>query len=198
MYQTEIRRKSKSEEDIARDKKRRDLTRYQVHIINNPLLPSEAFLVTEGTRFPTVLLKDQLSEVLGGKKKRFLDATYKGWLKFNDKEELYFETVQDAVPIRTFPLDRSEKQQGLIELFQKPKRNDEDEIDSRRYIAGIDVVDKAKSTTDSLPSIIVFDRITKTIVENTQGVQMTQSFSTKFVDVCLCTIRLQVCTSRTL
>ena len=157
------------EEDIARDKKRRDLTRYQVHIINNPLLPSEAFLVTEGTRFPTVLLKDQLSEVLGGKKKRFLDATYKGWLKFNDKEELYFETVQDAVPIRTFPLDRSEKKQGLIELFQKPKRNDEDEIDSRRYIAGIDVVDKAKSTTDSLPSIIVFDRITKTIVAEYTG-----------------------------
>jgi hypothetical protein len=157
------------EEEGFRDKRRNDLIRYQTHIINNPLLPSEAFLVTEGTRFPTVLLKDQLSEVLGGKKKRFLDASYKGWLKFNDKQEVYFETLQDKLPIRSFPLDRSENKKGLVELFQKPKKDEEGNIETHRYIAGIDVVDKAKSTTTSLPSIIVFDRLTRTIVAEYTG-----------------------------
>jgi hypothetical protein len=157
------------EEDLLRESRKKDLTRYQVHIINNPIVPSEAFLVTEGTRFPTVLLKDQLSEVLGGKKKRFLDASYKGWLKFNDKQEVYFETVQDKLPIRSYPLDQSEDKRGLVEVFQKPKADENGNIETHRYIAGIDVVDKAKATTSSLPSIIVFDRLTRTVVAEYTG-----------------------------
>jgi hypothetical protein len=157
------------EEDHLRESRKKDLTRYQVHIINNPIVPSEAFLVTEGTRFPTVLLKDQLSDVLGGKKKRFLDASYKGWLKFNDKQEVYFETIQDKLPIRSYPLDQSEDKRGLVEIFQKPKTDENGNIETHRYIAGIDVVDKAKATTSSLPSIIVFDRLTRTIVAEYTG-----------------------------
>ena len=160
---------SNAEEDEIRAGKKKNLTRYQVHIINNPLYPSEAFLVTEGVRFPTVLLKDQLSEVLGGKLKRFLDASYKGWLKFDDKSDLYFDTLQDKTPIRTYPLDRQEDKKGLIEIFQMPKRDENDTVISNRFIGGIDVVDKARSTTNSLPSIIIFDRITRTLVAEYTG-----------------------------
>jgi len=158
-----------AEEAEIREGKKKDLTRYQVHIINNPLYPSEAFLVTEGTRFPTVLLKDQLAEVLGGKLKRFSDASYKGWLKFDDKSDLYFDTVQDKTPIRSFPLDKYEDKKGLIEIFQMPRRDEDDTVITNRYIAGIDVVDKARATTSSLPSIIVFDRVTRTIVAEYTG-----------------------------
>lgn len=160
---------ARAEEAEIREDKKKDLTRYQVHIINNPLVPSEAFLVTEGTRFPTVLLKDQLSEVLGGKLKRFSDASYKGWLKFDDRNNLYIDTVQGKEPIRSYPLDKYEDKKGLIEIFQKPKQDEDGNTLSNRYIAGIDVVDKAKATTTSLPSIIVFDRITKTIVAEYTG-----------------------------
>jgi len=157
------------EEDAIRQDKKKDQLSYQIHTINNPLLPSEAFLVTEGTRFPTILLKDQLADVLGGTKKRFLDASYKGWLKFNDKGDLYFDTIQDKEPIRSYPLDKAEDKKGMIEIFQMPRMDEDNNVISNRYIAGIDVVDKAASTTSSLPSIIVFDRLTKTIVAEYTG-----------------------------
>ena len=157
------------EEDHFRESKKGDLTRYQVHVINNPLAPSEAFLVTEGTRFPTLLLKDQLAEVLGGSKKRFLDAAYKGWIKIDDKDEMYFSSVQDKEPIRSFPLDKYEDKRSMVEVYQMPRKDEEGIVPGNRYIAGIDVVDKARSTTNSLPSIIVFDRLTKTIVAEYTG-----------------------------
>jgi hypothetical protein len=150
-------------------KKSPDPTVYQTEIINRPLLPSEAFLVLEGAFFPTLLLKEQLAEVEGGKYAKYLEASFKGHLSFNEKQELEFYTEQDKLPIRKYPLSKNDDKRGCIEIWVKPQKNPEGVIPRGTYIAGIDVVDKDKSTTDSLPCIVIMNRFTRQIVAEYTG-----------------------------
>ena len=150
-------------------KKSPDPTVYQTEIINGPMIPSEAFLVLEGAFFPTLQLKEQLAEVEGGKYVKYTDASFKGHLIFNEDNTLDFITVQDLKPIRKFPLNKNDDKQGCIEIWVKPQKNPEGVIAKGIYIAGIDVVDKDKSTTDSLPSIFIMNRLTRQLVAEYTG-----------------------------
>jgi len=167
------------EEEAIRKKKKGDKLSYQGHIVNNPIKPSEVFLVVEGGLFPTLLLKDQLAELLGGKLTYLVDSSYKGWIKFNERGEPIFETAQDGMPIRNFPLDKYDEKKGLVELFVKPVRNENGEVVKNRYIAGIDVVDKA--TGKSLPSIHILDMLTNRLVATYTGRTEEPKF---FYEVC--------------
>jgi hypothetical protein len=150
-------------------KKSPDPTVYQTEIINGPEVPSEAFLVLEGAFFPTLLLKEQLAEVEGGKYKKYQEASFKGHISFNTKNEPEFYTEQDATPIRKYPLSKNDDKRGCIEIWVKPQRNPDGIIPRGTYIAGIDVVDKDKSTTDSLPCILIMNRLTRQIVAEYTG-----------------------------
>lgn len=150
-------------------KKSDDPSVYQTEIINGPVVPSEAFLVVEGSYFPTLYLKSQLSELEGGKYKKFVESSFKGTLLFNEQNEVEFHTIQDAKPIRNYPLGRNESKEGCIEVWVKPQKNEEGVIPYGTYIAGMDVVDKARSTTNSLPSIFVMNRYTRQIVAEYTG-----------------------------
>jgi hypothetical protein len=114
-------------------------------------------------------LKEQLAEVEGGKYAKYMEASFKGHLSFNDKNELDFTTIQDAKPIRKFPLNKNDDKQGCIELWVKPQKNPEGVVPSHVYIGGIDVVDKDKASTSSLPSIFIMNRLTRQIVAEYTG-----------------------------
>jgi hypothetical protein len=150
-------------------KKSPDPTVYQTEIINRPLVPSEAFLVLEGAFFPTLQLKEQLAEVEGGKYSKYMEASFKGHLSFKEDGELEFYTEQDKLPIRKYPLSKNDDKKGCIEIWVKPQKNPEGVIPRGTYIAGIDVVDKDKSTTDSLPCIFIMNRFTRQIVAEYTG-----------------------------
>ena len=150
-------------------KKSTDPTVYQTEIINGPVLPSEAFLVLEGSYFPTLYLKDQLGEVEGGKYKKYMESSFKGNINFTNENTPEFDTVQDLMPIRDYPLSKVEAKEGCIEIWVKPQRNDEGVIPFGTYIGGMDVVDKAKATTSSLPSIFIMNRYTRQIVAEYTG-----------------------------
>lgn len=150
-------------------KKSPDPTVYQTEIINGPEVPSEAFLILEGAFFPTLILKEQLAEVEGGKYKKYQEASFKGHISFNDKNEPEFYTEQDAKPIRKYPLSKNDDRKGCIEIWVKPQKSPDGIIPRGVYIAGIDVVDKDKSTTDSLPCIMVMNRLTRQIVAEYTG-----------------------------
>jgi hypothetical protein len=150
-------------------KKSNDPSVYQTEIINGPVVPSEAFLVVEGSYFPTLLLKSQLAEVEGGKYKKYMESSFKGALVFNDKNQVEFSSIQDAQPIRNYPLSKLERKDGCVEIWVKPQTNDAGVVPYGTYIAGIDVVDKARATTDSLPSIMVMNRFTRQIVAEYTG-----------------------------
>jgi len=157
----------KSRRDTA--KSANDPTVYHTEIINGPIVPSEAFLVVEGSYFPTLLLKEQLSELEGGKLKKYKEGSFKGFLTFDKDSKVDFNSVQDAMPIHNFPLSKLEDKKGAIEIWVKPQKNDEGIIPYGTYIGGMDVVDKARSTTDSLPSIFVMNRYTRQIVAEYTG-----------------------------
>jgi len=150
-------------------KKSSDPTVYQTEIINGPMVPSEAFLILEGAFFPTLQLKEQLAEVEGGKYFKYTEASFKGHLSFTKDNEVEFITQQDAQPIRKFPLSRNDEKKGCVEIWVKPQKNDQGVVPRGMYIAGMDVVDKDKSTTDSLPSIVVMNRYTRQIVAEYTG-----------------------------
>lgn len=150
-------------------KKSSDPRVYQTEIINRPMVPSEAFLILEGSFFPTLQLKEQLAEVEGGKYTKYTEASFKGHLSFKETGELEFYTEQDAMPIRKFPLGKNEDKKGCIEIWVKPQKNSEGTVPRNVYIAGIDVVDKDRATTDSLPSILIMNRLTRQIVAEYTG-----------------------------
>lgn len=150
-------------------KKSDDPSVYQTEIINGPIVPSEAFLVVEGSYFPTLYLKEQLSELEGGKYKKYAESSFRGQLYFTDKNEVEFKTIQDAKPIRNYPLSKNDDKAGCVEIWVKPQHNDEGVIPYGTYIGGMDVVDKAKSTTSSLPSIFIINRYTRQIVAEYTG-----------------------------
>ena len=150
-------------------KKSNDSSVFHTEIINGPIFPSEAFLVVEGAYFPTLLLKEQLAEVEGGLYKKYQDSSFLGFLSFDKDSKVEFNTVQDAKPIKTFPLGKSENKVGTVELWVKPQKNDEGIVPYGTYIGGMDVVDKARSTTDSLPSIFIMNRYTRNIVAEYTG-----------------------------
>lgn len=162
-------------------KKSSDPRVYQTEVINRPMVPSEAFLVLEGSFFPTLQLKEQLSEVQGGKYTKYTEASFKGHLSFTETGELEFYTQQDAMPIRNFPLGKNEDKKGCIELWMKPQKNEEGIVPRNVYIAGIDVVDKDKASTDSLPSIIIMNRLTRQIVAEYTG---RASEAKEFYEIC--------------
>ena len=162
-------------------KKSPDPTVYQTEIINGPMLPSEAFLVLEGSFFPTLQLKEQLAEVEGGKYVKYTDASFKGYLSFNKEGELDFLTIQDAKPIRKFPLNKNDDKQGCIEIWVKPQKNSEGVIPKHVYIAGIDVVDKDRAGTNSLPSIFIMNRLTRQLVAEYTG---RRQEAKEFYEVC--------------
>lgn len=150
-------------------KKSNDPSVYQTEIINGPMLPSEAFLVIEGSYFPTLLLKSQLSEVEGGKYKKYMESSFRGALIFNEKNEVEFTSIQDAQPIRNYPLGKLERKDGCVEIWVKPQKNESGVVPFGTFIAGIDVVDKARATTDSLPSIMIMNRFTRQLVAEYTG-----------------------------
>ena len=150
-------------------KKSSDPSVYQTEIINGPMVPSEAFLVVEGAYFPTLLLKEQLSEVEGGKYKKYVESSFKGYLVEDENGIIDFVTAQHARPIRDYPLGKNDDKEGCVEIWVKPQKNVNGVVPSGTIIAGIDVVDKAKSTTDSLPSIVLMNKFTREIVAEYTG-----------------------------
>lgn len=144
-----------------------DPRKYQGLVINAPLVPSEAFLDPESSFFPAMLLKDHDGNMRANPEK-YLMPNYTGTLKYEDGV-LRWETDTSLTPIRDYPLQKGADKKGCIEIFVKPQSGPNGIPDSGRYIIGCDTVDKAASTTDSLYSVIVFDRWTGRIVAEFTG-----------------------------
>jgi hypothetical protein len=147
------------------------------HRVNSPRVPSDIFLVVDNSVFPTLEIKQQLHSLEGGAKSSLLEGSFKGWLKFTDNETLEFEVTTLDTPIRKYPFDGTDSEKkGAIEMWWPPVKSSSGEVDAQRYIIGVDVVDKAASTTDSLPSVIVYDRLMKRICAEYTGRTIKPSF----------------------
>jgi len=137
------------------------------HIAEKPICPAEAVLRTSGFYFPVAQLKKQLSEIETNKEK-YLDSNWVGTLEFDSELGiLQWKDDLNLQPLRDFP---SLVEEGAIEIFEKPQADASGRIPFGTYIAGIDPVDKEKTTyTESLGSILIMNRWTRRIVAEYTG-----------------------------
>lgn len=163
---TDVKRATAIVEQVRAEKaKSKDKTVLLKEMQNNPEKPSEAFLLTESAYFPTFELKEHLKEVLSNTSK-YLDSNWVGFVTYKSEENKYvWEDVQDIEPIRDYPLQ--EFLPGCMEMYAPPiylNAGGVEYIEPFRYIAGIDSYDKDDSTTKSLGSFFILDRLTDQIV----------------------------------
>lgn len=149
--------------EIEKARKTRRPEKYLGKIINHPKKLSDIFLSEHNNNFPTAELQERLGQVLSSKK--IQNASWRGDMVFTGTKTV-LKVSDVAYPIVDFPLPRNVDRKGCVELFAKPT----EEFGSiHRYVIGADTVDKADSTTDSLFSVLVFDRITRNVVAEWTG-----------------------------
>ena len=148
----------------------------------NAITIQDAIMRTEGTLFPVVELKDYLEEI-APKYKKMQETHYIGDL-IAKNNEIIWKPNATKFPITVFPLETTAgiDKAGAIEIFAMPQKNANGEIDSQRYIAGIDPVDddEAKYSV-SLTSIFIFDLFKDRIVAEYTG---RPKYADDFFEIC--------------
>lgn len=127
-----------------------------------PIVPQEAVMRTEGTIFPVADLKEYLSDIMPNLNS-FVAHHYTGRLVLKgDNFEL--DQFDDLQPIRDYPIKDNKNKEGCVEIFEKPIRSNGGTVQFGRYIAGCDPYDDDESGTNSLGSLFVMDLLTEKIV----------------------------------
>lgn len=135
---------------------------YDLEITQRPNTPAEAFLRVTGNRFPGADLLARLARL--EQDSRIKDADFIGELITNDEGKIEWKLNPKLTPITRFPLKTEDDAEGCIVIFEHPQIDEQGNTIPRRYIAGCDPYAQDKSTTDSLGSCIIYDRLTKRIV----------------------------------
>lgn len=156
-------------------KKSKSSSAIDLEMMNYPLKPSEMFINKLGNRFPIAELKEQLVEVQSNKRD-YEDKHWIGELIFTKDGSLKFEPKEASQVVRDYPVLDNKNKPGTIEIFEMPKRNQENEIFANRYFLGTDTYDDDDSTTNSLGCILVMDAWTKRIVAEYTGRRSTKEF----------------------
>jgi len=145
-----------------------------------PITPQEAVMLKEGSLFPTSDLKDIVADIMPNLQK-FVNPHHVGRLVINNDGVVDFVPNPDIQPIRDYPLKDVVNKEGCVEIFEMPMRGSDGKTMPLRYISGQDGYDDDASTTDSLGSIFIFDRLTDRIVAEYTGRPKT---AYEFYEVC--------------
>ncbi len=153
-----------------RETKKGNPSAFRDAVTQYPITPSEAFLVTSGNMFPTMLLNERLAELKSNPQK-YAESSWIGNLAVNEEGELRFNTVDNVVPLRDYPLKKRPDDDitGCIEIFEQPQKDNDGKVFPRRYIVSIDPYDDDYSTTDSAGCAFVYDRFSRRIVAEYTG-----------------------------
>jgi len=137
------------------------------YIQYNPITPSEVFLRTNVNIFPVSEIKEWLADL--EVKQIYQDAEMVCELIFDEDGNIKPSINKDLNAVRDFPLEKEKDSNGAVVIFHHPDVGDDGQIPYGRYIAGIDPYDADKSTTSSLGSIIVMDRLSNRVVAEYSG-----------------------------
>ena len=171
-------------EDVLDDKRKvREKgarSQYRRFITQQPKSPKEAFLRVDTSPFDTLRAQMRVSTILTDQA-TYLDSIYLANL-IPDPETgiINYEYNSSSTPLREFPVKDWKDAEGCIEIYEHPVKGTNNEIQTLRYIAGIDSYDADVSTTDSLGSIIIMDRFTDRIVAHFKG----RPSASKFYETC--------------
>lgn len=162
-------------EERAKAKKAKSKSALDLEMMNYPLVPSEMFLSKTGNRFPIADLKEQLKNIEQNPKE-YTNKHWYGNLIYDSKSKLKFSPGDKNEVVHDYPILDNSIHPGIIEFFEMPKRDKNDEVFANRYFVGTDTYDDDDSTTNSLGSCIVMDGWTKRIVAEYTGRRNTREF----------------------
>jgi len=153
-----------------RDEKRKskDPSALASEMMNYPLIPSEMFLNAKGSMFPQAMIKAHLADVLANPHK-YTDTNYYVDLQWDAQGELKLTHIDGNAVEKDWPIKDNKNRPGVIEIYEMPKRNANNEIVKGRYIVGTDTYDDDESITTSLGSSWVMDTWTDRIVAEYTG-----------------------------
>jgi len=142
-------------------------------IAEEPRSPQEALMRVMGTIFPINDIKAQIN-YLRSNPEKYEETEYLGKLEINpDTEQIYWTPDIKCRPIRKFPeLDRTQIE-GDIVIYEHPIKDADGNVPYGIYIAGNDTYDHDQSTTDSLGSTFIMNRLTGRIVAEYTGRPLT-------------------------
>ena len=142
------------------------------HIAEEPLNPQEAVLRVTGSLFPTNDLKRHLAH-LRTHPSRYEATEYIGDLGINESGKIEWSPDQEAKQIRQYPHNNLEDTEGCIVIYEHPVPDKTGVIPYGVYIAGSDNYDHDQSTTQSLGSTFIMNRLTERIVAEYTGRPLT-------------------------
>jgi hypothetical protein len=138
------------------------------YIAEEPRCPQEAVMRIGGTIFPINDLKHHMNYLLANPD-RFEETEYLGILGINEEnEKVEWRPDSNVKPIQKFPELDKNNTEGAIVIWEHPVEID-GIIPWGLYIAGNDTYDHDESTTDSLGSTFIMNRITERIVAEYTG-----------------------------
>jgi len=162
--------------EADRDKVKRETKNPEAiirHIAEEPKTPQEACMRIGGTIFPINDLKEQLAHVRTHPEK-FEDTEYIGKLVIDpETEKIKWEPDPEAKPIRIFPLNDKKLIEGCIVIYEHPVAGEDGEVPYGLYLSGNDAYDHDDSTTDSLGSTFIMNKVTGRIVAEYTGRPLT-------------------------
>jgi len=138
-------------------------------IAEEPRTPQEAVMRIGGTIFPINDLKAHRN-YLQANPEKFEETEYIGVLDIDpETEKIKWKPDNSVRPIRKFPEMDKHYLEGAIVIYEHPVLNPDGTIPYGIYIAGNDPYDHDESTTDSLGSTFIFNRLTQRIVAEYTG-----------------------------
>jgi hypothetical protein len=137
-------------------------------IAEEPRCPQEAVMRIGGTIFPVQDLKQHLNYIRANPD-RFEQTEYVGYLDIDEESQKIKWKPDDTLhPIRKFPELDKRNLEGAIIIYEHPVEID-GVVPWGIYIAGNDTYDHDESTTDSLGSTFIMNRLTERIVAEYTG-----------------------------
>jgi len=135
---------------------------------NRPLVPSEVFLTRTGNLFPVADLLTRLAELEASNRERNHD--YIGELFVNtETKKVEWKPNAKLKPIYEFPVRGSDDISGCVVIYEMPYEDKDGDIPYGMYLAGTDPYDHDESTTSSLGSTFVINKLTNRIVAEYTG-----------------------------
>ena len=138
------------------------------HIAEDPLTPQEAVLRVSGSLFPINDLKMHLA-TLRMNPSKYKATEYVGDLTFDNEGKVVWKPNADIKIIPTYPHNNTDQIEGGIVIYEHPVPGKDGMIPYGVYIGGSDNYDHDQSTTQSLGSTFIMNRITDRIVAEYTG-----------------------------
>jgi hypothetical protein len=133
-----------------------------------PIKPSEALIQIGANIFPTDLLKQHRAHLISHREK-LLDSAYVGSLYPDDDGKIYWKIDHDVTEIDHYPHSDLSNINGAIVIYEPPVTDKDGNVPRGLYLSGNDNYDHDRSTTESLGSTFVMNKLTQRIVAEYTG-----------------------------